>query len=246
MRAGDRYTAACATLRWQPPPAAGSLTERRWQLPAGRAGLCAVAAAGREGRIVRRSQAPPVGGRLTERADSRRPGGPACVQWQPSAARAGLCANLIRRLLAGALQRELATADRGGQLVCRGNRRPGRPACVPISCTACWQEPYREWVASAGLEGQLVCRSHAPPVGRRLTERRWQRRPGGPACVPISCAVCGRAPYREKTSRAACWRAPRPGRVARACLRDLRCHEGLDRDSCSKQLDSDRLCWLRR
>ena len=23
----------------------------------------------------------------------------------------------------------------------------------------------------------------------------------------------------------ACWRAPRPGQVARACLRDLRCHE---------------------
>ena len=29
----------------------------------------------------------------------------------------------------------------------------------------------------------------------------------------------------KETSRAACWRAPRPGRVARACLRDLRCRE---------------------
>jgi hypothetical protein len=29
----------------------------------------------------------------------------------------------------------------------------------------------------------------------------------------------------RKTWRSACWRAPRPGRVARACLRDLRCHE---------------------
>ena len=56
-----------------------------------------------------------------------------------------------------------------------------------------------------------------------LQREGGSRRPGGPACVPISCAAC--APYREKTSRAACWRAPRPGRVARARLRDLRCHE---------------------
>ena len=41
LRAGERYTAACTNVRWQPPPAAGSLTERRWQPPAGRAGLCA-------------------------------------------------------------------------------------------------------------------------------------------------------------------------------------------------------------
>ena len=162
-----------------------------------------VAAAGREGRLVRRSQAPPVGGRRTERDGSRRPGGPACVPWQPPAEKAGLCADLMRRLLAGALQ------------------------------------------TTAGREGRLVCQSHAPPAGKRLTERGWQppagravlcaelmrsllagalqreggsRRPGGPACVPISCA-------REKTSRAACWRAPRPGRVARSRLRDLRCHE---------------------
>jgi hypothetical protein len=121
---------------------------------------------------VRRSQAPPVGGRLTERAGSRRPGGPACVPWQPPVGR--LCADLMCRLLAGALQRELATAGREGQLVCRGNRRPGRQACVPISCTACWQAPYRERVAAAGREGHLVCRTHAPPVGRCLTERRWQ------------------------------------------------------------------------
>jgi len=171
-----------------------------------------------------------------------------------------LCADLTRRLLAGVLQRELAAAGREGRLVCRGNRRPGRPACVPISCAACWRAPYREsWqppaekaslcaVATAGREGRLVCQSHAPPVGKRLTERGWQppagravlcaelmrsllagalqreggsRRPGGPACVPISCAAC--APYREKTSRAACWRAPRPGRVARR--RGLRYHE---------------------
>ena len=136
-----------------------------------------VAAAGREGRLVRRSQAPPVGGRRTERDGSRRPGGPACVPWQPPAGKAGLCADLMRRLLAGALQRELATAGREGQLVCRGNRRPGRPSCVPISCTACWQAPYRERVAAAGREGRLVCRSHAPPV--RLTERKPRAPPAG-------------------------------------------------------------------
>ena len=185
LRAGERYTAACTNVRWQPPPAAGSLSYRE-----------KVAAAGREGRLVCRgnrlppgplvcrSHAPPVGGRLTE-------------SWQPPAERASLCA-----------------------------------------------------VATAGREGRLVCRSHAPPVGKRLTERGWQppagravlcaelmrsllagalqreggsRRPGGPACVPISCAACGRAPNREKASRAACWRAPRPGRVARR--RGLRYHE---------------------
>ena len=54
-----------------------------------------------------------------------------------------------------------------------------------------------------------------------LQREGGSRRPGGPACVPISCAAC--APYREKTSRAACWRAPRPGRVARR--RGLRYHE---------------------
>jgi hypothetical protein len=85
LRAGERYTAACTNVRWQPPPAAGSLTERRWQPPAGRAGLCAVATACLQGR---------------------------------------LCADLMRRLLAGALQRA-------------GNRRPGGPSCVPISCAAC-------------------------------------------------------------------------------------------------------------
>jgi len=126
LRAGERYTAACTNVRWQPPPAAGSLTERRWQPPAGRAGLCAVATA--------------------------------CLQGQ------------------------LATAGREGQLVCRGNRRPGRPACVPISCTACWQAPYRERVAAAGREGRLVCRSHAPPVALR-----WQREPhpGGPGLETV-------------------------------------------------------------
>jgi hypothetical protein len=143
LRAGERNTAACTNVRWQPPPAAGSLTERRWQPPAGRAGLCAVATACLQGR---------------------------------------LCADLMRRLLAGALQRELATAGREGQLVCRGNRRPGRPACVPISCTACWQAPYRERVAAAGREGRLVCRSHAPPVALR-----WQREPhpGGPGLETV-------------------------------------------------------------
>ena len=85
LRAGERYTAACTNVRWQQPPAAGSLTERRWQPPAGRAGLCAVATACLQGR---------------------------------------LCADLMRRLLAGALQRA-------------GNRRPGGPSCVPISCAAC-------------------------------------------------------------------------------------------------------------
>jgi len=51
LRAGERYTAACTNVRWQPPPAAGSLTERRWQPPAGRAGLCAVATACLQGRL---------------------------------------------------------------------------------------------------------------------------------------------------------------------------------------------------
>ena len=159
-----------------------------------------VAAAGREGRLVRRSQAPPVGGRLTERAGSRRPGGPARVPWQPPAGKAGLCADLMRRLLAGALQRELATAGREGQLVCRGNRRPGRPYCVPISCTACWLATYRERVAAAGREGRLVCRTHAQPVGRRLTERRWQP-PAGRAglCADLMRRLC--ALQRENLAR---------------------------------------------
>ena len=149
------------TYRWQPPPAARgrlvcwSLTERRWQPPAGRAGLCAVAAAGREGLLVCRSHAPPVGGRLTERAVSRRPGGPACVPWQPPAGRAGLCADLMRRLLAGALQRELATAGREGRLVCRGNRRPGGAGlCADL---------VRRLLAGA-LRERKPC---APPAGGR-------------------------------------------------------------------------------
>ena len=159
-----------------------------------------MAAAGREGRLVRRSQAPPVGGRLTERAGSRRPGGPACVPWQPPVGR--LCADLMCRLLAGALQRELATAGREGQLVCRGNRRPGRQACVPISCTACWQAPYRERVAAAGREGHLVCRTHAPPVGRCLTERRWQP-PAGRAglCADLMRRLWAGALERENHAR---------------------------------------------
>jgi len=77
-----------------------------------------LAAAGREGRFVCRSCA------ACWRAPYRE-------SWQPPAGRAGLCADLMRRLLAGALQRELA---------------------------------------AAGREGRLVCRSHAPPVGGRLTE----------------------------------------------------------------------------
>jgi hypothetical protein len=185
-----------------------------------------VAAAGREGRLVRRSQAPPVGGRRTERDGSRRPGGPACVPWQPPAGKAGLCADLMRRLLAGALQRELATAGREGQLVCRGNRRPGRPSCVPISCTACWQAPYRERVAAAGREGRLVCRTHAQPVGRRLTERRWQP-PAGKAglCADLMRRLC--ALQREKP------RAPPAGgrRGPVESLADTACAimSGLDR-----------------
>jgi hypothetical protein len=103
LRAGERYTAACTNVRWQPPPAAGSLTERRWQPPAGRAGLCAVATA--------------------------------CLQGL-------LCADLMRRLLAGALQ------------------------------------------TTAGREGRLVCQSHAPPAGKRLTERGWQP----PAGRAVLCA----------------------------------------------------------
>ncbi len=59
-----------------------------------------------------------------------------------------------------------------------GNRRPRGPACVPISCAACWRAPYRE-LATAGREGQLVCRGN--------------RRPGRPACVPISCTACWQA-----------------------------------------------------
>ena len=158
-----------------------------------------VAAAGREGRLVRRSQAPPVGGRLTERAGSRRPGGPACVPWQPPASRAA-CVPISCAACWRAPYRELATAGREGQLVCRGNRRPGRPACVPISCTACWQAPYRERVAAAGREGRLVCRTHAQPVGRRLTERRWQP-PAGRAglCADLMRRLC--ALQRENLAR---------------------------------------------
>jgi hypothetical protein len=124
LRAGERYTAACTNVRWQPPPAAGSLTERRWQPPAGRAGLCA---------------------------------------------------DLKRRLSAGVLQRELAAAGREGRLVCRGNRRPGRPACVPISCTACWQagsdqpshpvEPTESLSAGVRREPrQQSCMGRGPPA----------------------------------------------------------------------------------
>ena len=85
-----------------------------------------LATAGREGRLVCRSHAPPVGGRLTER------------KWQPPAGRAGLFADLMRRLLAGALQRDLMRRLLAGAL----QREP----------------------AAAGREGRLVCRSHAPPV----------------------------------------------------------------------------------
>jgi hypothetical protein len=76
-----------------------------------------------------------------------------------------------------------------------GEETPGRAAlsntrkeCQPAGANAaCWRAPYgcmrRLPLAAAGREGRLVCRSHAPPAGGRLTER--------------------------KTSRAACWRAPR-------------------------------------
>ena len=74
-----------------------------------------------------------------------------------------------------------------------GNARPGRPEqhAERMSAGRCerrrWRAPYscmrRLPLATAGREGRLVCRSHAPPDGGRLTER--------------------------KTSRAACWRAPR-------------------------------------
>ena len=118
------------------------------------------------------------------------------MPWQPPAGKAGLCADLKHRLLAGVLQRELTAAGREGRLVCSGNRRPPGQACVPISYAACWRAPYREsWqlptegaslcaVATAGREGRLVCRSHAPPVGKRLTERGWQP----PAVRAVLCA----------------------------------------------------------
>ncbi len=120
-------------------------------------------------------------GLLQREGGSRRPGGPACVPWQPPASRAA-CVPISCAACWRAPYRELATAGREGQLVCRGNRRPGRPACVPISCTACWQAPYRERVAAAGREGRLVCRSHAPPVALR-----WQREPhpGGPGLETV-------------------------------------------------------------
>jgi hypothetical protein len=124
LRAGERYTAACTNVRWQPPPAAGSLTERRWQPPAGRAGLCAVATACLQGRLCADLMRRLLAGAL-QRAGNRRPRGPACVPWQPQAGKAGLCADLMHRLLASALQRE------------GGSRRPGGPSCVPISCAAC-------------------------------------------------------------------------------------------------------------
>jgi len=102
------------------------------------------------------------------------------VPWQPPAGKACLCADLMRRLLAGVLQRELTAAGREGRLVCRGNRRPGGPACVPISCAACWRAPYRE---SWQLPAERADLCAVATAGR-----------GGPACVPISCAACWRAP----------------------------------------------------
>ena len=99
LRAGERYTAACTNVRWQPPPAAGSLTERRWQPPAGRAGLCAVATACLQGRLCADLMRRLLAGAL-QRAGNRRPRGPACVPWQPQAGKAGLCADLMHRLLA--------------------------------------------------------------------------------------------------------------------------------------------------
>ena len=112
----------------------------------------------------------------------------------PSAAcRRALYSRMHQRALAAAAGRrvsyreKVAAAGREGRLVCRGNRRPGRPACVPISCAACWRAPYRE-LATAGREGQLVCRGN--------------RRPGRPACVPISCTACWQAPYRERVAAA--------------------------------------------
>jgi hypothetical protein len=163
LRAGERYTAACTNVRWQPPPAAGSLTERRWQPPAGRAGLCAVATACLQGRLCADLMRRLLAGAL-QRAGNRRPRGPACVPWQPPAGKAGLCADLMRRLLAGALQRA-------------GNRRPRGPACVP------WQPQ----AGKAGLCADLMHRLLASALQRE----GGSRRPGGPSCVPISCAACG-------------------------------------------------------
>jgi hypothetical protein len=80
------------------------------------------------------THAPPAGERLTAAC--------AAFRWQPPAARAGLCADLMRRLLAGALQRE------------------------KTSRAACWRAPrdlMRRLLADALQRENL----RAPPAGGR-------------------------------------------------------------------------------
>jgi hypothetical protein len=138
-----------------------------------------------------------------------------------------------------------------GRAALSNTRRECQPAGAKHPCDACWRAPYSRMrrlpLAAAGREGRLVCRSQAPPAGGRLYREKEPRSPPAVGRRGILCATgTGGALQRERTSCSACWRAPRdlmrrqnwrapyreknlarrqrPGR-ARACLRDLRCHE---------------------
>jgi hypothetical protein len=189
----------CASRGGKPPPRACRQSEvcprtlgatpRPWGAP------------GPSGEAVRASRLRPCSATSARRSDRVASEGGPLRETGPGGgnARPGRPEQHAERMSAGRCERRLlASAVRLHAPPSAGSRRPRGPACVPISCAACWRAPYREENLArsllAGAEG-----SHALPAGGRLTER--------------------------KTWRAACWRAPRPGRVARACLRDLRCHE---------------------
>ena len=171
--------------------------------------MCAVATVGRQGRLVCQSHTPPVGGRLTERAGNCRPRGPACVPWQPPAGKAGLCADLMHRLLAS-------------------GKRPAEPPCGAHRKLVSRRSPR---TSAAVLHG-----ARTPGAGRART----------PSGAGARTPTVARARTPEETSCPACWRAPRPVKFLAHAYATCAVMRELDtimfvRDSCSKQLDSDRL-----
>jgi hypothetical protein len=152
----------------------------------------------------------------------------------------------MRRLLAIAIQTHAPSSA--------GSCRTRGPACVPISCAAFWRAPFREKEPRAPPAGGRRGISCAAITGGRLTERRnlARRRLAGAEGSHAPPGLAG-ALQREKP------RAPPAG--GRRGLVGLLAHtyttcavmSGLDkdrrsiltimfvRDSCSKQLDSNRL-----
>jgi hypothetical protein len=64
-------------------------------------------------------------------------------------------------------------------------------------------------MAAAGREGRLMCRSHAHLLAGALQRERTSRAACWRAPRDLMRRQNWRAPYREKEPRAACWRAPR-------------------------------------